>query len=114
MAVDVWASKQHRDAFFADLRELMARYPCIANGMAREYDSDPTNSKWSGDDNGYDRFNPKSPMILQGVVVIVSHANLEHFEDMVTLVPYEQSGFMTQGMLTKASSCWGLDPIDID
>lgn len=113
MALDTWTSKQHRDAFFVDLRDLLAKYPNIAGHMAREYENDPTNPAWSPDES-YDRFNPRSPMIVQGIVLIVSHANLEHYEDVATLSPFEQSTFMTQGLLSKASSSWGLDPIEFD
>lgn len=42
-------------------------------------------------------------MFLQGVVVIVSHANMEHYEDLDVLTPYEQSGFLTTGMLSRAA-----------
>lgn len=102
MTAKTWPDKQTRDTFFDELRALIARYPNLSDHMARHYENCPEDHGWDEED-GYPAYDLKSPMFLQGVVVIVSHANMEHYEDLDVLTPYEQSGFMTTGMLSRAA-----------
>lgn len=105
----IWANKQQREEFFTKLRAVLDEYPNISQRMIHSYQDDPTHACWDHGAEGYVAFDPSSPMFLQGVVLIVTHANLEHYEDLDVLAPYEQSNFMTLGLLTKACSIFGIE-----
>lgn len=103
--VDVWNNKQQRAEFFAELSTLLEKYANIAENMARNYTADPT----AGWDPEYD---PTSPVIVRGIVIVITHANMENFEDLQILEPYDQSHYLTAGMLGRASSIYGLDEVE--
>lgn len=109
MDVDVWVNKKQREEFFEELRALIQKYPNIGDHMKREYAEDPTDSAW--DITGYVSFDPSAPTVLQGVVLLISHTNLDGFEDLQVLEPFDQSHYFTSGMLTRADSMYGLDGI---
>lgn len=108
--VPIWPNKKIRDEFFEELRALLEKYPNISNHMIRMYDEDPTNACWSPSD-GYPIFDPNSPIFLQGVVIVVSHSNMEHYEDLSILEPYDQSHFLSGGILNRASVIYGPDDV---
>jgi hypothetical protein len=103
MTVNVWPDKRTRDAFFTELRLLVDRYPNLADHMSRDYADDPTDEHWGDENEDYAKYDPKSPMFLQGIVLVISHTNMEHYEDLTVLDPYEQSSYMTKGILSAAS-----------
>jgi hypothetical protein len=94
---DAFVDKDIREQFFNELRELVGRYPSLANRMARGYEECLLSH--DHDDGEYD---PKSPTFLQGIVLLVSHTNMDHYEDMSVLDPMEQSAYLTRGMLHAA------------
>lgn len=100
---NIWPTKQVRDNFFEELRALIERYPTLADRMARSYAEDPADLAWGEIGDGYPAYDPASPMFLQGIVVLVSYCNLEHFENLTILDPFEQSHYMTAGMVDKAA-----------
>ena len=103
MDTQIWDSKQQRDQFFQELRDLLAKYPNIALNQRREYERRPELlADYEVEDDGYPRWDPESPMILHGIVLLVNHSNLEHFEDLQLLIPFEQSNYHTVGMLSNA------------
>lgn len=111
MTTQTWPNRQVHEQFFDELRALLERYPNITDRMIMDYEDNPSNPHWSHD-GGYDHFSPKSPTFLQGVIVLVSYSNMEHYEDLNVLEPYEQSSFMSVGMLSRASSGYGLPDLD--
>lgn len=106
----MWPDKQKRDEFFDELRALLNKYPNLANYQARKYAFDAANMEAPGD--GYPVYDPASPMFLQGVVVLLTHSNMENYEDLQILDPYEQSHYLTVGMLSRASTEFGFEDIE--
>lgn len=99
MATD-WPSKEKKNEFFEDLRALIAKHPNLADRMARENAEVPICIEEH--DDGTDQYDPDSPVLLEGIVVLLSFTNLERYENLIILDPYEQSSFMTNGMLNRA------------
>lgn len=106
MTVEVWPNKEKRDQFFDELRALIARYPNIGDHMAREYAEDPTSFDTMPD--SYPTYNSESPVYLEGIIVIVTHANMENFETLAVLEPYSQSHYLSNGMLSRAGVVHGV------
>lgn len=105
-SVPAWPNKQTRDQFFAEFKELLEKYPHLKS-------TDDAPERFGEDVvDGYPEFDPTSPLILQGVVIILSYSNLEHFENIQILNPFEQSFYMSYGLLNRASTLFGLDGDD--
>lgn len=102
--VDQWPNEAIREEFFGKLRQLIAEYPNLADRMARDEaesgicDCDPAQ---------HPKFDPSSPVYLQGLVLVISHANMDHFEDISILAPPGQSTFMTKGLIASAKTLEG-------
>lgn len=102
-AMPAWPNKQTRDQFFAEFKELLEKYPHLKS-------TEDAPERFGEDmEDGYPEFDPASPLILQGIVVILSYSNLEHFEDIQILDPFEQSFYMSYGLLARAGAIFGLD-----
>ena len=102
----IWPKRQRQDEFFARLEALMSEYPEITNVMSRQYALDPADSMWesTNDQPGYD---PSSPVMVTGIVLIVTSTNTEGWEDMTVSEPYQQSIYMTHGIIGEALSITG-------
>ena len=96
----IWESKEQRDSFFADLRELINKYPNIGTYILRKYQEEPED--FGRKEDGYPYFDPESPMFLNSIVVIVTHTNLHNWEDLLVLDPMEQSLYTTTGVVAAA------------
>lgn len=101
MNVAPWPNRKIREDFFAELKVLLDKYPHLGAMDIREVDDE------DDIDEGYPAFDPNSPMILQGVVLVLSYSNLEHYENIQILTPFEQSYYMSCGLLTRADTLMG-------
>lgn len=99
MTVGPWPDKATWDNFFDDFRALLEKYPMIGNRMARGYAEDECTCEPEAD---FPKYDPNSPVFMQGVVIIVSHSNMDGFEDLSILEPFEQSTYLTAGLLSRA------------
>jgi hypothetical protein len=91
-----------QDRFFAELRELIERFPSIGGRMAATFAADPS-ADWAQPVEGHHAvFDPASPMLCDGLVVIVSHRNLDGFEEMSVIRQRESSHYHDLGLLTAA------------
>lgn len=98
----IWSSKEQRDAFFSELRELIGRYQNIGDWQFRKYNEDPEG--YPEPDDGYPSFDPNSPMFLHSIVLIVTHTNMENWENLLLLDPFEQSMYATIGLVASANA----------
>jgi len=91
-----------QDRFFSELRELIDRYPSIGGRMAATAADDP-GADWALPVPGYHSgFDPSAPMLLEGIVLVVSHRNIDGFEDLSVIRQRESSHYHDLGLLTAA------------
>lgn len=99
---DLFPDRATQDRFFVELRELIERYPSIGGRMAATFEGDP-DAEWAAPCDSYHKgFDPASPMLCDGLIVIVSHRNLDGFEDMSVIRPRETSHYQDLGLLHAA------------
>ena len=90
----VFQDRKTRDAFWHDIREVIDRYPSIIDNLDAMLEGDE-----DGEGIPYDSASPK---LIDGLVLIISIRNLDGWESSCTLDPYEQSAYMTQGLLNAS------------
>ena len=87
---------QERDEFWARIDSVIADYPSLLNGLDAIYE---------GDDDSYgDVYNPMSPKVVTGRVLILGCANLENWESFIVIDPQDQSVFIKDGLIANAAS----------
>lgn len=101
MTAPIWPDGQRRQEFFARLEHLIQQYPELTNILQREHALDPCSSYWDCADGT--SFDPNCPNVVQGIVLLISTANLDGWEDFVITDPAPQSQYMTNGMLWAAA-----------
>ncbi len=104
--VPTWPDRSRHVEFFDEIRAVIERYPELSNHMKRMWEDDPTASYWDFG-RGYPAYDPDDPHFLQGIVILVSFANMANFQDMGVLQPVGQSHYMTMGMLIEAAKVDG-------
>lgn len=87
----VWRDVDRQQAFFAKLEGLLSEFPEIVDRDVEELT-----------DEILDGYDPSSPKMLTGLVVLVAHDNLADWSEMTVLHPRQQSHYMTTGMLHQA------------
>lgn len=92
----VFSDTARRDEFWADINEVMARFPEVG----RLPDSSFTDED---KDNGGNYFDPSSPCMIDGMVIVYSVRNLQGFEMLVVSDPTAQSQFVTKGLIASAA-----------
>ena len=104
--VSTWPKIARRNEFFDRLSALMDEYPELTNQMSRQYAVDPSAPYWElrDDEPAYD---PASPVMVTGIVLIISTSNTEGWEDVTVTEPFRQSSFLTHGLIGEALSFTG-------
>lgn len=102
----IWLSTKRRDEFFAKLDKLILEYPELHNVMAREYSADPCADYWDSECD-IPNFDPNAAVFQQGVVLLISTANVDNWEDLIITEPTRQSQYMTAGMVQAAMNVMG-------
>ena len=100
--IRIWESKDQRDSFFADLRELIGKYPNLGTYIFRKYQENP--EEFGEQEDGYPYFDPDSPMFLNSLVLLITHTNVHNWEDLLVLDPMEQSLYTTIGLVDASSA----------
>jgi hypothetical protein len=85
-----------RNRFWDELSELLDRYPSIVEGFIEA-------CKENADVDDLVPFDEFSPVVRNGIVLIMAFRNLDNHESLLTLDPMQQSEYMTQGMLSVAA-----------
>lgn len=92
-------TKARRIEFFDRLDQLLNDYPELQTRMLRSYEEDPADEHWISQEENFD---PQSPTLRTGLVLVIAHANMQMWEDVTFLEPPNQSRFLTAGLLTNA------------
>lgn len=87
-------NKQRKEKFFDRLNELISEYPEIISPYEDEDDDDH--------DEDCD-FDPNSPKVVTGMVLLITTNDLNNYETLFFEKPLEQSHFHTVGMVKAAS-----------
>lgn len=99
---DLFPDRATQDRFFTELRDLIDRYPSIGGRMSATAADNP-DAEWAAPQPGWHNgFDPSSPMLLEGLVLVVSHRNLDGFEDLSVIRQRESSHYQDLGLLTAA------------
>jgi hypothetical protein len=77
-----------RKEFHEKLVALIGEYPELA--------VDPLEDEYEG-------FDPESPRMLQGHVLVLSYENLDGYGQLLWSAPFDQNYYQTLGMLAKAA-----------
>lgn len=100
---EIWPNTARRDEFFQRLAALIDEFPEISSFLRRAYEA----SHFDGIDIEPEwAYNPESPTIIQGLVLIVSTTNMEMWEDVMVMDPTRQSQYLTEGLLNAAQRMW--------
>ena len=84
-----------RNEFINEINEVIDRYPLLG---------DPPCTSEEGDHHEhYKDFDPHSPKIVEGFVLLVGYQNIEGFGQLFTYHPNTQPYYMTLGLVTKAN-----------
>ena len=102
----IWLSTKRRDEFFSRLDQLILEYPELHSVMAREYSADPASDYWDSECD-IPNYNPEAAVFQQGVVLLISTANVDNWEDLIITEPTRQSQYMTAGMVHAAMNVMG-------
>lgn len=100
--VPLFETRSRRSQFFDRLRSLIDEFPEITDRQRRQWEHDPHDEHWQAE-NGYPAFDPKAPIAVEGILLIVSCRNLDGYENIAFIEPHEQSHFMTKGLLAEAA-----------
>lgn len=92
MSGAIWKDEERRTEFFARLEHLLGDYPELLGPQDQEDIVDEVL-------NGYD---PNTPKLCNGIVLVLAYGNLDHWDELVTTQPKAQSHYMTIGMLHQA------------
>ena len=92
MSGAIWKDNDRRAEFFARLEELIGEYPELLGPQ------DPDDIV----DEVVDGYDPKSPKIRTGIVLVLAYGNLDYWDELVPTSPLAQSHYMTIGMLHQA------------
>jgi len=95
-----FGGEERRIEFFDRLSDLLDDFPELQTRMQRSHQNDPSDDHWY-DEDGED-FDPQSPTLRTGIVLVIAHANMQMWEDISFLEPPHQSRFLTVGLLTEA------------
>lgn len=104
--VSLWPKVARRNEFFAKLEALIDEYPELTDSMSRQYKLDPSGPYWEAQDDE-PKYDPTSPVMVTGIVLVVSTTNTEGWEDIIVTEPFRQSSFMTHGLIGEALSFTG-------
>jgi hypothetical protein len=99
--VSAFVTPARRGEFFDKLDALLNEFPEIESRMKRSYAEDPTDPYWT-DDEEHQEFDPASPVVRTGIVLVLAHSNMQQWEDISWLDPLTQPHFMTKGLLATA------------
>jgi len=87
--MDLHEYNERRKEFHEKLVALLSDYPEIATDML--------------DLDEIEGFDPNSPRVLQGHVLVVAYENLDVYGQLLWSAPYDQNYYQTLGMLQKAA-----------
>lgn len=89
----IFADDARQDAFFDALEGLIAEYPEITNGDPDDLADEIT-----------DGFDPSSPKMLAGLVLLLATNNVDGWSELTVLRPRNQLHYFTTGMLHQGLS----------
>lgn len=87
----IWKDDARHESFFAAVEALLDEYPELAAGD----DDEEVDAILDG-------YDPASPKVVSGIVVLVAHGNLDGWSELTYTAPPHQSHYLTVGMLYKA------------
>ena len=100
----IWPSKSRRDDFFERFRSLIDDFPELAKASTefQELQYGSPDEKLEDAELGYPSFDAAVPNAVHGIVVILHWRNLDGYEDSMVLEPWEQSEYLTEGLISDA------------
>jgi hypothetical protein len=99
----VFETQERREEFWARLNAVFDDFPELRSGLKKSYgDQDALDD---GDSMLMDMLGPfdeTAPTFVDGMVLVLSIRNTQHYENMCVLEPKTQSSYMTAGLLNQA------------
>jgi hypothetical protein len=99
----VFRDRERRDEFWSLLRLLIEKFPEMLDGLDKVYEDDLREE----DIEHYEiqrgkKYDSSSPKFMSGMVLVCQVMNLDNDESMFVISPFEQSEYLTAGLLAMA------------